>query len=473
MSTERSPEEPPPLPQGLKVGEWCVGARAGKGTYGVVYRTHRVGQEGAGPVALKLAVYPWDPRFAREAELLSRIRHDSIPRLLGHGVLRHSSGAEHPYLVMEWIEGTPLYDWAEEHAPSSRQLCQPLAQLARALETIHAAQAVHRDVKGANVLVRHSDGRAMLIDFGSGYFQGASRLTWQSLAPGTSAYQAPAACRFLIRSVRDRDAYYEASPADDVFALGVTAYRLVMGAYPPPMEPDANEVGAWRLKDSELRLALEGNPRVAPPLRELILRMLSAAPEARGSAAELARELEAMAAEVEPSKAEAPAGRSMRPERSRPGARGRSWKPWVALAAVGMCGGLLGALHWGLAQLGHLSASRQGTSDVEAPDAGTAAVGDTAPTVAPASVHPPAERKPVAQPIPLEPRPGQTRPDAKGRCPGSTQVAINGGCWVQQPAMTAEACTENGYAYSKGQCYAPALAPSEKPLPTSSPATAH
>jgi len=49
---------------------------------------------------------------------------------------------------MEWVQGTPLYAWAEQHAPSPRQVCLLLAQLARALEAVHAAGAVHRDVMG-------------------------------------------------------------------------------------------------------------------------------------------------------------------------------------------------------------------------------------------------------------------------------------------------------------------------------------
>jgi hypothetical protein len=52
------------------------------------------------------------------------------------------------------------------------------------------------------------------------------------------------------------------------------------------------------------------------------------------------------------------------------------------------------------------------------------------------------------------------------------QVAFNEGCWVEIPSMSAEKCTENGYVLLKGKCYAPALEPFRKPLPTSSPAKA-
>ncbi len=76
------------------------------------------------------------------------------------------------------------------------------------------------------------------------------------------------------------------------------------------------------------------------------------------------------------------------------------------------------------------------------------------------------------EPLP-ELRPGQARPDEKGRCPGRLQVAINGGCWVDvSSSVDAQACAEIGYALFKGRCYSPALAPPQKPIPNSSPAEA-
>jgi serine/threonine protein kinase len=408
-------------------------------------------------VALKVSLSLWNWRMEREAELLSRLSHPSIPRLVDRRGVKPASGAKYPFLVMEWVEGTPLYAWAEQHAPSEKQLCRVLAQLARALEAVHAGGAVHRDVKGANVLVRLSDRRAVLIDFGSCHYQGAPRQTWQSLPPVTLDYLSPQAGLFHARSVHQPDSYYPPSPADDLYALGVTAYRLVMGQYPPPWEARKDAQGTWRMTNPDVRPLLESNPRVEPVLREVIARLLSEAPEARGTARQVAEALEAAA------------GGEERPERARPPERARAWKPWLALAAVGACAVLL--WHWQRVPVpaGSLSLSTPGASDSRAPDAGTAAVGDTSPTEPRPSASPVTEKKPLAQePLP-EPRPGQARPNKRGQCPGRKQVPINGGCWVEQLPMTAEECTENGFVPFNGKCFVPANAPPKKPQPTSSP----
>jgi hypothetical protein len=88
-------------------------------------------------VALKLALNPRDPRFEREAEMLSRIRHPGVPRLIDAGQWRHFSGFLHPYVVMEWVPGEPLYAWVSRHNPSSRQVLRLLARGARALQATH------------------------------------------------------------------------------------------------------------------------------------------------------------------------------------------------------------------------------------------------------------------------------------------------------------------------------------------------
>ena len=77
-------------PPGTRVQDWLLLSCCGYSAYGVVYRAVRVGHEAAGPVALKMALSPWDPRFMREVGLLSLLHHSSIPRMLGHGFWQKS-----------------------------------------------------------------------------------------------------------------------------------------------------------------------------------------------------------------------------------------------------------------------------------------------------------------------------------------------------------------------------------------------
>lgn len=101
MENASSPTvHPELLPSGTRVGPWRVLEPAGRGAHGAVYRALRVGQEHERPVALKLAVFPGDPRFAREVGMLSRSHHPHIPRMIDHGEWEHPSGTRHPYLAM-------------------------------------------------------------------------------------------------------------------------------------------------------------------------------------------------------------------------------------------------------------------------------------------------------------------------------------------------------------------------------------
>ncbi|WP_253910520.1 serine/threonine-protein kinase, partial [Pyxidicoccus fallax] len=288
---------PARLPFGTKVGPWRVLERRGVGAYGAVYHAIRAEPGTSGPVALKLALHPRDERFAREVELLSRIRHPNVPRLVDHGVWQPPEGLAYPYLAMELIDGVSLYEWVREHRPSSRQVLQVIARLARALAATHAAGGVHRDVKGDNTLVSDADGRVFLTDFGSGHYVGAATLTPPPFPPGTPAYRSPEAWRSVRLPLREPIVPYAPGPADDVFALGVTTFRLVTGEYPSGEAPASSSAHVEGAGPPSARAL---NSRCHEALDELTSRMLSVSPEARGGAHELAEVLEAAAHEAGP-----------------------------------------------------------------------------------------------------------------------------------------------------------------------------
>jgi serine/threonine protein kinase len=465
-------------------------AWAGRGVHGAVYKAVPVDNPHATPVALKLALLPRDPRFAREVELLSCVRHPSVPRLWDHGEWQHPGGTLYPFLVMDWIEGAPLYDWAQQHNPSSQQVMQLLAQLARALQAVHAQGCVHRDVKGDNVLVRHSDDRALLTDFGSGRYPDAATLTPEILPPGTPAYRSSEAWLFSLQFFRDPTARYSAQPADDLYALGVTAYRLVTGQYPELAEPSQDETGTWHVEGLASPAPLVLNPRVAPQLDALILRMLSEPPGARGTARELAEALEQaaqltspettrqlfvqqkshlppehQAAEVRAQGPEVSARTPNSTERVSVPTRARTWRRRLTKAAALLA---LGAWVWWIipSKFPERPASaRHAADEAHLQDGGASGLGDDAATASTAASPSPSVPGVRAEDTLPEPLPGQIRPDAKGRCPHSRQVPLGGGCWVKTP-LDREQCEllrpSGGYIF-QGICYTPVLLHGRQP----------
>jgi serine/threonine protein kinase len=153
-------------------------------------------------------------------------------------------------------------------------------------------------VKGANVLVRRADGQAFLMDFGAGDYRGAETLTSKLLPPGTPAYRSPEVWGFLSVFRRHPTVHYPASPCDDLFALGVMAYRLVTDRYPPSTNPAEPGSEVWREGGSGPPPPSALNPQVGPELDALVLQLLAVAPEERfrgearkaAEAAEQARE---------------------------------------------------------------------------------------------------------------------------------------------------------------------------------------
>ncbi|WP_225411995.1 serine/threonine-protein kinase [Stigmatella hybrida] len=455
--------EPSALPLGVQVGAWRVLGRGGHGSYGMVYRVERVGDEGAGTFALKLSLRPMDPRFEREAELLSRLTHAHVPRLFDQGTWESPEGVSFPYLVMEWVEGVPLYEWAERHPVSSRQVLGLLAQVASALAATHAAGGVHRDVKGDNVLVCADGTKAVLMDFGSGSYAGAKRLTWRPEPPGTFQYWSIEALRFRWRFRYDDSAHYEAGPTDDVYALGVMAYRLVTGKYPPSLEPKALDMEDGYVRSK--RIAPERLARVSPKLAAFIRRMLSEAPLARGNAEEVAQALVSAAMDVGRQASNVITRHSKQAAPVKEGrfggwGTGATWLGGLTVAVVS-------ALWW---EEGEWAKPAKGGKELvkiaqparqhHAEDGGTAGLGDAVSDSSRGGILPKVEQGGIGFDMPKKPFPGQHRPPC-----AKPEIKINEGCWI---ALAEELPPCGAHAYEwKGKCYRPTFDP--PPPSTSSP----
>lgn len=493
MDTGLTPDlHPACLPLRTQVGPWRVEAWAGCGVHGAVYRAVPIHDPLAAPVALKVALFPNNPRFAREVEVLSRAHHPSLPELYGYGAWQAPGGALHPFLAMQWVDGLPLYDWARLNSPSTAQALRLLAQLARALQALHALGCLHRDVKGGNVLIRRPDSHAFLMDLGSGLYPGAATLTPPTVHPGTPAYRAPESWLFDRQFFQDSTARYHAGPADDLYALGVTACRLLTGEYPELAASTQDERGTWRPGTVMTPLALRNTAVVDPELHALVLRMLSVHPEQRGTAEELAQALEQAAEHsasksiqplatrapllalpldhagsghaAEPQQADAPLSPQEIPvaecssveadsaELVTPQALTRRAGPWLALAA-----GLVLAVWARWTVPGQHSeepaVARAETTEVDPPGEGPAGLGEAAATSMGQSPPSPHQEAMAEEALP-EPQPGQTRPDAKGRCPLKRQVALNGGCWLEID-LDRETCEGSGGRIFKKTCYLP------------------
>jgi len=178
-----------------------------------------------------------------------------------------------PGLLMPLVLGVRYTRWADKGADLSQRL-EALAGVAEALAHLHGRGVVHRDVKPENVLV-DARGHAKLLDFDLAARLGETPGTTPPVA-GTLAYLSPEQARGA-----------PATPASDVYGLGVVAYRAVTGQ--TPFTGDADEVlRAHAALEAPAPSALD--PSLAP-FDGLVARLLAKDQRARPSAAEAAAEL--------------------------------------------------------------------------------------------------------------------------------------------------------------------------------------
>lgn len=163
--------------------------------------------------------YRWGlDRFIEEAQTLAKFNHTNIVR-----VYRYFRANNTGYMVLHFEEGQSLKSWLKGlgRAPRQKELDTIIAPLLDALELIHKADFLHRDIAPDNIIIR-KDGAPVLIDFGSarGEIAAHSKTISALVKPGYSPYEQYA------------ETSRQQGPWTDIYALGATLYHAVTGKRP-------------------------------------------------------------------------------------------------------------------------------------------------------------------------------------------------------------------------------------------------
>ena len=210
------PWDPAP---GHDVGPYRLLQLIGRGGMGQVFLAERNDGQFEQRVALKLLLHPGAAllrRFLAERQILARLEHPNIARLLDGGVGRDGV----PYFAMEYVDGIQIIAYCEQHALDLRARLQLFVQVCEAVHYAHRNLVVHRDIKPSNILVTH-EGQPKLLDFGiaklleiTGSPDGAATQTLSRML--TPDYAAPEQIRGQTITT-----------ATDVYSLGVVLYELL------------------------------------------------------------------------------------------------------------------------------------------------------------------------------------------------------------------------------------------------------
>jgi len=225
----------PEVEAGQTVGAYTLEREIGQGGMGTVWLARRTDGRFDGQVAIKFLSIKLlgqaqaqadGGRFAREGQILARLAHPHIARLLDAGLAQQG---RQPYLVLEYVDGQPINAYCEQQqldvAARVRLFMAVLAAVAHA----HSRLILHRDLKPSNILVNRA-GEVKLLDFGvakllndstSSEPTEPSELTQQVGRSFTPQYAAP-----------EQVQGDEVSTATDVYALGVLLFLLLSGEHP-------------------------------------------------------------------------------------------------------------------------------------------------------------------------------------------------------------------------------------------------
>lgn len=257
---------------GERVGAYVIVRQLGRGGMGAVYLGERADGQFEKQVAIKILKRGTDTdevlrRFAVERQILAKLDHPSITRLLDAGTTQDDL----PYFIMDYVEGVPITGLAHKENLSLADRLHLFLKVCSAVDFAHRNSVIHRDIKATNILVK-SNGEPKLLDFGIAKTLGSpdDDVTSPVERRITPRYAAPE----LSRSE-------PVTPAADVYSLGLVLLELITEESIPG-ETRAQAVLQTKLHDG-----------VEPALAAIIRRATETEPGKRyASAAELGTALE-------------------------------------------------------------------------------------------------------------------------------------------------------------------------------------
>ncbi len=266
---------------GERFGPFITREQIGAGGMGAVFRAERIDGENSQTVAIKILDRVFGQhnavvRFARERQILARLDHPSIARLLDGGT--RADGVA--YLVMELVDGMPIDRFCEEHSLSIEDKLSLFLPLCQAVDYAHQQLIVHRDLKPSNVLVTKA-GIPKLLDFGI-----------------AKALDAPAAGTMTIALTPEFGSPEQirgegATTRTDVYGLGAILYFLLTQRPPHEFKNLSPEELRRAICDDSPRTPSSLRPDLKGDLENVLLKALHADPARRyASARELAEDLE-------------------------------------------------------------------------------------------------------------------------------------------------------------------------------------
>jgi serine/threonine-protein kinase len=202
-------------------GRYALDEHIGDGGYGEVW--HATDTVLSRPVAVKLL----HPRYTQRSEALARFRaearhagglsQENIAQVFDYG---EPADGRPPYLVMELVDGPSLEAVLAGGPLKSSRTMDIVAQAAAGLQAAHAAGMIHRDIKPGRLLLAPG-GTVKITDFGIAHTIGSAPVTASGELIGTPGYLAP-----------ERAEGEHATPASDLYSLGMVAYECLAGSAP-------------------------------------------------------------------------------------------------------------------------------------------------------------------------------------------------------------------------------------------------